>query len=597
MDHKKYVLDSIETIDSSLAFTHGTPDHNNKEDPLDELVFILFSRRTRNTGYENIFDELKSHFQNWDEVLEASDNELYSIIYHAGLGSKRVFELKDNLIKIKKKFGECSLERLKKWGNNRVFSYLTSLKGIGPKSAYCIMMYSLGRKVFPVDTHVLRICRRLGLIDKMVDRKTAQFELANIFPEKLRFSLHVNMLSHGREICRSSNPICDQCIISGFCKEIREKGSISDGPGFLDLFSGAGGMSLGFEKSGFKLLQGVEYNSKAASTFYHNRRSITPDQVYHGDIHDLNPEKYRRREVDLIVAGPPCQEFSKVRKNGYGENGRKELYKEVLRFVETLLPRYVVIENVPGMASHLNKNYVHKVEVGLQGLGYVVNYGLLNSRKYGIPQNRLRLFFIARRVFGGAEERANAELKRIWKKIHDSANDIEVTFKQGISGLPSLKPGEGADILSFKSRGNWSDFAMSMGKRNMPIYNHIARTHNPDDLEAFALMEEGENAFSLHKKRPDLMKYSTENFPTKYFKIKSDAPSPTIVAHLRKDANSFIHPFDNRGITPREAARMQSFPDNFRFLGSFGLQFEQIGNAVPPKLAEVIARAIMEEMN
>ena len=110
-------------------------------------------------------------------------------------------------------------------------------------------------------------------------------------------------------------------------------------------------------------------------------------------------------------------------------------------------------------------------------------------------------------------------------------------------------------------------------------------------------MEEGENALDLHGKKPDLMPYSTENFPTKFFKIRSHDPSPTIVAHLRRDANSFIHPRDNRGITPREAARLQSFPDNYRFLGSFGLQFEQIGNAVPPLLAEVIGNAIMEELD
>jgi DNA (cytosine-5)-methyltransferase 1 len=145
-------------------------------------------------------------------------------------------------------------------------------------------------------------------------------------------------------------------------------------------------------------------------------------------------------------------------------------------------------------------------------------------------------------------------------------------------------------------RGRTSDYARILGSKKVIVFNHIARKHNPRDLEAYRIMKDGENAIDLYKKRPDLMEYSTENFHTKYFKIPRNSPSPTIVSHLKKDANSFIHPIDNRGITPREAARFQSFPDYYRFLGNFGIQFLQIGNAVPPLLAEIIARAIMEEM-
>lgn len=595
LDHREYVMNFIKTIDESLAFEHGTPDHNNKEDPLDELIFIQFSRRTRSSSYETVYDELRSRYLTWEDVLYSNDVDLFKIVNRAGFGSKRVKELKNNLKNIKEKFGVCSLERLKKWRNSKVFSFLTSLEGIGPKSAFCVMMFSLKRNVFPMDSHVLRICRRLGIIDEDIDRKKAQMILAEVFPEKLRYSLHVNMISHGREICKSKKPICENCIIAGFCKYTREKTDKQSGPGFLDLFSGAGGMSLGFEKEGFNLIKAVEFNKKAASTFYYNRLNIDSDKIYNGDIKELDPDFFSRRDIDLIVAGPPCQEFSKVRKNGFGENERKELYKEVLRFIEAILPRYVVIENVPGMASHINKDYVLKVEEGLRKLNYVVNSDLINARHYGIPQNRIRLFFIARRIYGGAKERAEKELNRIWNNIKNSNEKKEISFKQGISGLPKINAGEGSDIFMVKNRGIWSNYAISLGNRYKPVFNHKARIHNPDDLKAYAIMDEGENALDLYKKDPSLMKYSTSSFPTKYYKIKSDSPSPTIVAHLRKDANSFIHPFNNRGITPREAARLQSFPDNYRFLGSFGLQFEQIGNAVPPRLAEVIASAIINE--
>ena len=176
-------------------------------------------------------------------------------------------------------------------------------------------------------------------------------------------------------------------------------------------------------------------------------------------------------------------------------------------------------------------------------------------------------------------------------------SDELVSFNQGTSGLPSLGPGEGGDLMRKITKGRKSEYAKKMSFNGELIFNHQSRKHNPRDLEAYSIMSEGENAIDLYRKRPDLMIYNTSNFPTKYFKIRGNRPSPTIVAHLRKDANSFIHPRDNRGITPREAARLQSFPDDFRFLGSFGVQFEQIGNAVPPLLAEVIAIAIKKEID
>jgi DNA-cytosine methyltransferase len=537
-------MDHIKELSELLDFEYGSPDHNNKKDPLDELMYILLSRRTRGIGYEMVYDKLKKKFPNWEDTAKAPSQQILRVIESAGLGPKRVREIKENLCIIHERFREYSLNRLRKWHNIKVFEFLTSLEGIGPKSAYCIMMYSLKREVFPVDTHVNRICQRLGLIEMGLDHKKGQTLLADVFRGPLRYSLHVNMVAHGREVCRSMNPRCSKCIIAGFCKWIRLKSQADGKHIFADLFAGAGGMSLGFERAGYNLQMAI-----------------------------------------------------RVRKNGFGETGRNELYKQVLHFVKVIKPVFVVIENVPGMASHLNRKYVKKVEDGLRKLGYAVHSEMINAKHYGIPQNRLRLFFIARRVYKDSWEDTERAINRVWEHIHLEKQDTRVSFMQGISGLPRLSPGEGADLLGNDGRAKSSDYARKMIYNGGIIFNHIARKHNPRDLEAYATMEEGENALDLHGKKPDLMPYSTKNFPTKFFKIRSDDPSPTIVAHLRRDANSFIHPKDNRGITPREAARLQSFPDNYRFLGSFGLQFEQIGNAVPPLLAEVIGKAIMEELD
>lgn len=601
MDHKTYVMSYIKEIAELLDFTYGSPDHKNKKDPLDELVFILLSRRTREGGYETAYDNLKEKFPEWGDMANAHPDEILQTIEHAGFGSKRSEEIIKNLRTIYAKLGCYSLNDLKRWNDSKVFDFLTSLEGIGHKSAYCIMMYSLGRKVFPVDTHVNRICQRLGIIDMGIDHKKGQALLENIFPKSLRYCLHVNMVAHGRKVCLSRNPLCDNCMISGFCMWIRIKNNNALANcqlKFADLFSGAGGMSIGFERVGFNLCFAIDSNFRACSTMIHNRTHLASDKVINKNIEDVNPKKYVGKGLKVIVAGPPCQEFSPVRKNGFGEIGRKELYKHILHFVCVIKPVFVVIENVPGMASRLNKVYVKKVEEGLRQLGYAVHSEIINSKYYGIPQNRARLFFIARRVYRGSWKSAERAVSRVWKRIHLAKKNNFVSFQQGISGLPKLCPGEGADILSKAERGRPSDYARMMMKHNNGkiIFNHIARKHNPRDIEAYNMMDEGENAIDLHNKRPDLMPYSTDHFHTKFYKIRADKPSPTIVAHLRKDANSFIHPSDNRGISPREAARLQSFPDYYRFLGTFGLQFEQIGNAVPPILAEVIGAAIKEEL-
>lgn len=600
MNHRTYVMSYIREIAELLDFSHGSPNHNNKKDPLDELIFILLSRRTRDGGYESAYNNLKKKFTGWGEVANANSSEIFPIIEHAGFGTRRSKEIIQILRTIYSTFGCYSLDKLKRWNDERVFAFLTSLEGVGPKSAYCIMMFSLGRKVFPVDTHVNRICQRLGIIDMGIDHKKAQVLLENVFPKPLRYCFHVNMVAHGRKICLPTNPLCDNCLISGFCmwKRIGNKNTLGHCKlKFADLFSGAGGMSLGLERVGFNLCFAIDSNFRACSTMVHNRTYLVSDKIINKNIENVDPRKYVGKGIKVIVAGPPCQEFSPVRKNGFGEIGRKELYIHILHFVSVIKPVFVVIENVPGMASSLNKVYVKRVEEGLRELGYAVKSEIINSKYFGIPQNRSRLFFIARRVYRGSLKSAEGAVNRVWERIYLSKKSTFVTFRQGVSGLPKLCPGEGADILSGAERGRPSNYARKMMESsNGIIFNHIARKHNPRDIEAYKTMDEGDNAIDLHKKRPDLMPYSTNNFHTKFYKIRADKTSPTIVAHLRKDANSFIHPRDSRGISPREAARLQSFPDYYRFLGTFGLQFEQIGNAVPPLLSEVIGAAIKEEL-
>lgn len=596
MNHRDYVMRYISNICDLLHFQYGSPNHNNKKNVLDEVIFILLSRRTRDSDYEEVYDKLKRSFPRWKDVVRTSDEELLKVIGKAGLGFKRVQEIKDILQKVRNDFGRYSLERLRKWNNSRVFRYLIALRGIGPKSAYCVMMYSLNRKVFPADTHVIRICTRLGIISGELNHKEAQEQLADIFPKKLRYSIHVNMVSHGRDICKSLNPFCSECIISGFCARNRKKSAIDGKPGFIDLFAGPGGMSIGFEHAGFILQGAIESDRHASATYLNNRPTFPSEMIVDTPIENVSPSEFKPLKPEVIVAGPPCQEFSHVRQNSRKNLGRRELYWEVLKFVKELKPIFVVIENVPGMTFTGNHRYVKKVESGLKEIGYEIKRNFLDAKDYGIPQSRKRLFFIARKVHMRDRKEARAILERIWNRIKLWKNKKRISFLDGISGLPTLKAGEGADLMKNQVPGRRSRYVEELGPNAKIIFNHIARKHNPRDLRAYRIMNDGDNAIDLYKKDSRLMLYSTSNFPTKFFKIRRDRPSPTIVAHLRRDANSFIHPIDNRGISPREAARLQSFPDSYRFLGSFGVQFEQIGNAVPPRLAEYIALSILMEI-
>jgi len=597
VDHKLYVMDHIKELTQLLDFKYGSPVRNIRKDPLDELVHIMLIGKERSVEDEMIFAILKKKYSNWEDFIENPLEKILLNVNSSTLTKRKINLIKENLNLIYKQFGQYSLSKLKKWRNLKVFKFLKSLKEIDDESAYCIMLYAFQREVFPVNTNINRTCQRLGLINAEIVCKEGQELLKDIFPGKLRYSLHVNMTEHGKKICHSRNPFCDKCAIAGFCKRIRSISKTRGKYGFADLFSGAGGMSLGFEKAGYNLQVSIDANPRACATFLHNRTSLDAEKVINGNIEKINPANYAGKGIKVIVAGPPCQEFSPVRKNGFGETGRNELYKQVLYFVKAIEPVFVVIENVPGMVTHLKRKYVNKVEEGLRKLGYAVHSEMINAKHYGIPQNRLRLFFIARRIYGHSREIAENSINRVWEHIHLKKQVGMIGFLQGTSGLPELSPGEGEDLLRSERKEKLSDYAHKMLYDGELIFNHIARKHNPRDLEAYTIMDEGENALDLYRKRPDLMPYSTKNFQTKFFKIRSGDPSPTIVAHLRRDANSFIHPRDNRGITPREAARLQSFPDNYRFLGSFGLQFEQIGNAVPPLLAEVIGNALIEELD
>ena len=195
---------------------YGSPLLSNKSDPLDELVFIILSQMTTSPSYERVFDRLKKAMPTWGILTETSASDLTSLIADAGLSGQRALRLKQIADRLARDFGEVSLSELADYDDVSARRYLTSLPGVGIKTAKCVMMYSLGRQVLPVDTHNARVATRLGLVTAgsaaAIDR-----DLSGVVPPALRFDFHVNAIAHGRAVCRAVTPRCDECVLLSLC--------------------------------------------------------------------------------------------------------------------------------------------------------------------------------------------------------------------------------------------------------------------------------------------------------------------------------------------------------------------------------------------
>lgn len=216
-NHAKGEEALLREVDKRLSI-YGNDTHHNRDDPLEELVFIILSAQTESYLYRQTFEDLLQRFPTWDLMLDATEDEIASVIRRGGLARKKASQLKRALSKIKEDTKKLSLEFLRELSDEEARRYLTSLPGIGIKSAACIMMYSLGRRVFPVDTHAWRVLRRLGLTPLIPKPTDAQErELESKIPEDIRYSLHVNLLSHGQQTCTTYYPRCGSCVLADIC--------------------------------------------------------------------------------------------------------------------------------------------------------------------------------------------------------------------------------------------------------------------------------------------------------------------------------------------------------------------------------------------
>lgn len=349
----------------------------------------------------------------------------------------------------------------------------------------------------------------------------------------------------------------------------------------LDLFCGAGGFSYGMHKNQhFKTVVALDFNESAANTF---KKNMPETDVVVGDITDeiirndiIN--KAIKLKVNMIIGGPPCQGFSMKGKKLGLNDPRNFLFLEYLKLVETINPEVFVIENVKTLLSTAQGWFKEEILDYIRKLGYYVDYGVLNARKFGVPQSRERAIFIC------------CKTKKI--TLPTGIVKAEVSVRDAISDLAYLKSAEG-DFEGKYINEPESDYQKKMRGNMNKLYNHKASNHSENALKKLAMIPPEKGKEFLPEKL-----LGKQKFNTTWGRLIWDEVSPTIDTRFDTPSNGRnSHPELNRSITPREAARIQSFGDDFIFYGTRRAISAQIGNAVPPLMAEAIANHIWEAYN
>lgn len=350
----------------------------------------------------------------------------------------------------------------------------------------------------------------------------------------------------------------------------------------IDLFSGAGGLSQGFVQAGYKLLAGIDFDDSALQTYAYNIKGAIAikENLFNEEQAINNIEKAIGHErVDVIIAGPPCQGFSLTGGRDINDS-RNKLYVAVVHAVQHFKPKAFMIENVPGMAT-LYKGLVKQQIINtFEDMGYsvTVTKSPLLAADYGVPQLRKRMFFV------GYRRDLGYEYFEFPKPLLDVENYIGTA--QAISDLPSLVDDLGNEVMDYNTPPQ-SDYQKLMRKGSDSIYNHVGTNHSDEVKWVISQVPEGEN----HKSLPPGVGESRK-FNEAWTRYHSKKPSKTIDTGHR---NHFHYKW-NRVPTVRENARLQSFPDKFRFLGTKTQQNRQVGNAIPPLLAQVIGLKMKEHL-
>ena len=382
----------------------------------------------------------------------------------------------------------------------------------------------------------------------------------------------------------------------------------------IDLFCGAGGLTEGFREAGFQCLYGNDFNASAIETFQLNHPAAWAECR---PIEQVEPKTVRRKlgikksELSVLNGGPPCQGFSINAPERFLEDPRNVLFKHYLRFLDEFEPETLVFENVPGMLSLADGHIFERVQRELERRGYHLSARILFAAHYGVPQERWRLIILGSQeapapehpepthfAVGRSNFRGGRTMTFRLLPLDELRLQPRVTVADALADLPRLDMGEGDEVVRYRSVPH-SAYARMMRNGNRETFNHYAAVLAPQNVARLKYIKPGGSWRDIpHKLLPKGMQRARKSDHTRrYGRLKSDGLAGTIMTKCDPHWGPVFLPDQDRALTVREAARLQSFPDSYRFCGPRVSQYEQVGNAVPVLMARAIAESVKERIN
>jgi len=373
----------------------------------------------------------------------------------------------------------------------------------------------------------------------------------------------------------------------------------SNGLKVIDLFAGAGGMSSGFSREGYEIGGALELNPIYTKTHILNFKKCVS---LAGDIRDITEQEFSERtrisglDSTVIIGGPPCQTFStighpKIRSVGgrpVSEDSRNFLFEDFFRFVEYFKPEAFIIENVPNFIRKYDGKIFKEINSLADLLNYKLSSKLLHAQDFGVPQTRKRIFIVGMK---------NGKAFEFPTPTHGVDLCPPRTVRDAISDLPVIYDGIRAHHLPYSKNEKLTEYQKIMRNASGTVGNNICRMSNDRAKKVFDHMKQGDRYMDLPPEVRQILPFREDIFHDRLKRLEMDKPSWTVIAHIGMDGYQYIHPTECRTLSVREAARLQSFPDSFEFVGNMREQYIQVGNSVPPLLAEQIAEKLREQLS
>lgn len=386
----------------------------------------------------------------------------------------------------------------------------------------------------------------------------------------------------------------------------KKMGALNKNIPFVDLFCGAGGLSVGFEQAGFKSVFANDYEPNACLTYARNHDSA---HVHHSDIAEVTGQQIREitglESIPLVIGGPNCQGVS-LRGKRNPNDPKNQMFFHYKRIIEELSPDWFVMENVPGLMHRHNRELATDIFAEFDSIGYKCGGEVLLAADYGVPQLRYRFILIGNRhglpiyfpnPTHGCPIILNPERNLFSPDEEDESRPAWITVHDAISDLPPIENGGGTPVAEYavNDRTKLSAFQREMRIKAMSLYNHVCHKTSDYNIELIKYISQGKNWKSIPTElRPErFQRVALKDHTTTYGRLRWDMPSRTVTTYFNNiSSGAFTHPEQHRGISVREGSRLQSFPDAFQFEGPLAQQYRQVGNAVPCMLAFHVAKLL-----